>query len=120
MTTHKVLTLLLYSLITISITILIFILPIIIRILLKKWTEKASSFECGVSLNRAPRKPFSLRFFLLIVLFIIFDIEIALLLGIPLLTPWRNTIIIFTIIFLIILTIGLFYEWLEGSLNWKT
>jgi len=108
-----------YRLIIILITITIVLFPLFFIKLTKKWSEKFITFECGINLNSIPRKPFSLRFFLLIVLFIIFDIEIALILIMPLIQSWSIQIIIFLNIFFVILSIGIIYEWNEGSLNWK-
>nr|UBA17461.1 NADH dehydrogenase subunit 3 [Phryganistria guangxiensis] len=82
--------------------------------------EKNSPFECGFDPLSSARIPFSLKFFLIGVIFLIFDIEIALLL--PLMptmimsemNQWMMTIIMF----IIILIIGLYHEWNQGALNW--
>nr|ACR50340.1 NADH dehydrogenase subunit 3 [Ptychochromis oligacanthus] len=82
--------------------------------------EKLSPYECGFDPLGSARLPFSLRFFLIAILFLLFDLEIALLLPLPwgdqLLSPlttfiWASTI-------LILLTLGLVYEWLQGGLEW--
>nr|WNH18182.1 NADH dehydrogenase subunit 3 [Zameus squamulosus] len=82
--------------------------------------EKLSPYECGFDPLGSARLPFSLRFFLVAILFLLFDLEIALLLPLPwgdqLLTPlisllWATCIII-------LLTLGLIYEWLQGGLEW--
>ena len=109
-----------YSFLLIIITITIIITPLLLRIIIKKWSEKYSTFECGINTESTSRKPFSLRFFLLIILFIIFDIEITLILVIPILTYWSTQIALFITIFIIILSTGTIYEWAEGSINWKT
>ena len=75
--------------------------PITIKNNNKKWSEKYSTFECCINTESDPRKPFSLRFFLLIILFIIFDIEIALILVIPILTSWSTQIALFMTMFII-------------------
>lgn len=84
--------------------------------------EKLSPFECGFDPKNHARLPFSLRFFLLAVIFIVFDIEIALLLPRPLILSSINLLqsIPSLTIFLIILLIGLFHEWNEGSLDWTS
>nr|YP_009706293.1 NADH dehydrogenase subunit 3 [Cyclommatus strigiceps vitalisi]ASF90506.1 NADH dehydrogenase subunit 3 [Cyclommatus strigiceps vitalisi] len=82
--------------------------------------EKSSPFECGFDPNSSPRLPFSLQFFLLAVIFLIFDIEIALL--IPLISIMKiselSNLIMITSIFILILLIGLYHEWIQGSLSW--
>nr|YP_009162046.1 NADH dehydrogenase subunit 3 [Ramisyllis multicaudata]AKS48912.1 NADH dehydrogenase subunit 3 [Ramisyllis multicaudata] len=83
--------------------------------------EKSSPFECGFDPMNSARVPFSLRFFLLAVLFLIFDIEIAIIIPMPFISMCSDiTQFIMTInIFLIILTLGLLHEWNEGSLEWS-
>jgi NADH-ubiquinone oxidoreductase chain 3 len=74
--------------------------------------EKRSPFECGFDPKNSARLPFSSRFFLIAVLFIIFDVEIALLLPIPI-TITTSRIKSWALIrstFLLILTIGLYHE----------
>nr|AOQ30891.1 NADH dehydrogenase subunit 3 [Pleurobranchaea novaezealandiae] len=84
--------------------------------------EKLTAFECGFDPMSKMRSPFSTRFFLLIVLFLIFDIEVALLF--PVLTLMTNSAPAWTIIawvaFLSILLFGMFHEWNEGALDWVT
>nr|QXM16838.1 NADH dehydrogenase subunit 3 [Acanthemblemaria spinosa] len=83
-------------------------------------TQKASPYECGFDPLGSARLPFSLRFFLVAILFLLFDLEIALLLPLPwanhLASPlhtfaWASSI-------LLILTLGLAYEWIQGGLEW--
>nr|YP_010610642.1 NADH dehydrogenase subunit 3 [Cirroctopus glacialis]WAP91397.1 NADH dehydrogenase subunit 3 [Cirroctopus glacialis] len=82
--------------------------------------EKSSPFECGFDPSSHTRSPFSMRFFLLAVIFLIFDIEIILL--IPIISNMINspsfTHVSSTMTFLLILLIGLIHEWNQGSLNW--
>lgn len=82
--------------------------------------EKRSPFECGFDPSSSSRIPFSLQFFLIAVIFLIFDVEITLLIPAILIIKLTN-IIIFSkiiIIFLLILIFGLYHEWNQGSLNW--
>lgn len=74
--------------------------------------EKASPFECGFDPHDNARVPFSLRFFILAIIFIVFDIEIVLLMPTPLLANISDTIesVIIVSLFLAILLIGLFHE----------
>nr|WRQ18046.1 NADH dehydrogenase subunit 3 [Orestias chungarensis]WRQ18059.1 NADH dehydrogenase subunit 3 [Orestias laucaensis] len=82
--------------------------------------EKLSPYECGFDPLGSARLPFSLRFFLIAILFLLFDLEIALLLPLPwgdqLSSPlltffWASAV-------LILLTLGLSYEWTQGGLEW--
>nr|UBR43142.1 NADH dehydrogenase subunit 3 [Microhyla beilunensis] len=83
-------------------------------------TEKLSPYECGFDPLGSARLPYSMRFFLVAILFLLFDLEIALLLPSPwamqLLSPIST--IFWAAIILILLTMGLIYEWLQGGLEW--
>nr|YP_010952871.1 NADH dehydrogenase subunit 3 [Quadrella coronata]WMQ53291.1 NADH dehydrogenase subunit 3 [Quadrella coronata] len=82
--------------------------------------EKNSPYECGFDPNHSARLPFSLRFFLIAVIFLVFDVEITLLLpiasifNITNMMSWLST----SSLFLIILLLGLYYEWYNGALEW--
>nr|YP_009250525.1 NADH dehydrogenase subunit 3 [Coptotermes sepangensis]AMX22776.1 NADH dehydrogenase subunit 3 [Coptotermes sepangensis] len=83
--------------------------------------EKSSPFECGFDPKNSARLPFSSRFFLIAVIFMIFDVEIALLLPMPI-TMTTSSMKSWTLIsstFLLILIIGLYHEWNQGSLEWS-
>nr|BAK42336.1 NADH dehydrogenase subunit 3 [Cetopsidium sp. NM-2010] len=83
-------------------------------------TEKLSPYECGFDPLGSARLPFSLRFFLVAILFLLFDLEIALLLPLP----WGNQLpdptltLLWAATVLILLTLGLIYEWIQGGLEW--
>nr|ANC96354.1 NADH dehydrogenase subunit 3 [Helicella itala] len=81
---------------------------------------KLTSFECGYSPLSLPRRPFSVRYFILVVLFLVFDVETVLLF--PLLTQasllGNMTINCMLIMFLLILLVGLLYEWYNTMLEW--
>nr|YP_010869766.1 NADH dehydrogenase subunit 3 [Dendrobaena veneta]WGU49274.1 NADH dehydrogenase subunit 3 [Dendrobaena veneta] len=105
-----------------------FILPV--AILFAAWVlssrsyndrEKSSPFECGFDPKSTARIPFSMRFFLLAIIFIVFDIEIVLLMPIPtsLIVNNMNTMLLTSMLFLLILLLGLLHEWKEGSLDWS-
>nr|YP_010975289.1 NADH dehydrogenase subunit 3 [Aneogmena fischeri]WNX92423.1 NADH dehydrogenase subunit 3 [Aneogmena fischeri] len=83
--------------------------------------EKSSPFECGFDPKSSARIPFSLRFFLITIIFLIFDVEIALILPIILIMKISNLIMwtMTTMIFITILLIGLYHEWNQGMLNWS-
>nr|YP_009654686.1 NADH dehydrogenase subunit 3 [Scoparipes salvazai]QCI09216.1 NADH dehydrogenase subunit 3 [Scoparipes salvazai] len=82
--------------------------------------EKMSPFECGFDPMSSPRKPFSIQFFLIAVLFLIFDIEIAIILPIIITLKWSmtSTWIATITLFMVILIIGLYHEWNNGVLEW--
>nr|YP_004222146.1 NADH dehydrogenase subunit 3 [Berthellina sp. TLT-2006]ABK92226.1 NADH dehydrogenase subunit 3 [Berthellina sp. TLT-2006] len=84
--------------------------------------EKLTPFECGFDPLSGMRSPFSTRFFLLIVLFLIFDIEVALLFPILSMASTSSPffIILALVLFLTILLFGMFHEWNEGALDWIT
>nr|BBB86766.1 NADH dehydrogenase subunit 3 [Pandalus borealis] len=82
--------------------------------------EKNSPFECGFDPKGSARLPFSLRFFLIAVIFLIFDVEITLILPLASITGMTNigTWLLTGIFFLLILLLGLFHEWHQGALEW--
>jgi len=81
--------------------------------------EKLSAYECGFEAFGDSRMEFDVRFYLVAILFIIFDLEIAFLF------PWAISLgnigalgFLSMMIFLFILTIGFVYEWKKGALDW--
>nr|WOE90392.1 NADH dehydrogenase subunit 3 [Libelloides sibiricus] len=82
--------------------------------------EKNSPFECGFDPKCSARMPFSLHFFLIAIIFLIFDVEIALLLPVIVIMKNSNITIwmLTTIFFLLILLLGLLHEWNQGALEW--
>nr|ALO71023.1 NADH deshydrogenase subunit 3 [Pselaphinae sp. 5 EF-2015] len=81
--------------------------------------NKSSPFECGFDPFKSPRLPFSLHFFLIAMIFLIFDIEISLLIPLIYLVNMNSmSYFIIMMIFFIILLLGLYYEWHQGALNW--
>jgi NADH-quinone oxidoreductase subunit A len=82
-------------------------------------TEKLSAYECGFNAFDDARMKFDVRFYLVAILFIIFDLEVAFLF------PWAITFgglgwfgFWSMMIFLAVLTIGFVYEWKKGALEW--
>lgn len=82
--------------------------------------EKLSPYECGFEAEGKVRNEFDVQFYLVAILFIIFDLEVAFLF------PWAvslGTIGVFgfwsMMVFLTILTVGFIYEWKRGALEWK-
>nr|WNH21940.1 NADH dehydrogenase subunit 3 [Tomicodon reitzae] len=82
--------------------------------------EKLSPYECGFDPLGSARLPFSMRFFLVAILFLLFDLEIALLLPLPWADQLISPLLTFSwaFIILLLLTLGLIYEWLQGGLEW--
>nr|YP_004769889.1 NADH dehydrogenase subunit 3 [Callistoctopus minor]YP_009504410.1 NADH dehydrogenase subunit 3 [Octopus variabilis]ADU57220.1 NADH dehydrogenase subunit 3 [Callistoctopus minor]AWX90445.1 NADH dehydrogenase subunit 3 [Octopus variabilis]AWX90549.1 NADH dehydrogenase subunit 3 [Octopus variabilis]AWX90627.1 NADH dehydrogenase subunit 3 [Octopus variabilis] len=109
-----------FALFLIILNLFLYIISSIIMTKSQKNREKNSPFECGFDPSWYTRSPFSMRFFLLAVIFLIFDIEIILLIPIisNLLFSPCMIYLSSSIIFLIILTLGLLHEWNQGSLNW--
>jgi NADH-ubiquinone oxidoreductase chain 3 len=82
--------------------------------------EKSRPFECGFDPVKSSRQSFSLRFFLLLIFFLVFDIEIVLLIELPLLVKELFFKFFLKILFfLVILILGFIEEWRRGALNWK-
>tara|TARA_Y100001970_G_C13830386_1_gene649392 strand:+ start:72 stop:440 length:369 start_codon:yes stop_codon:yes gene_type:complete len=82
--------------------------------------EKLSAYECGFSAFSDSRIKFDVRFYLVAILFIIFDLEIAFLF------PWAVSLsnigllgFYSMLMFLFVLTIGFIYEWKKGALEWE-
>nr|YP_009117093.1 NADH dehydrogenase subunit 3 [Pelotretis flavilatus]AGI78926.1 NADH dehydrogenase subunit 3 [Pelotretis flavilatus] len=82
--------------------------------------EKLSPYECGFDPIDSARLPFSLRFFLVAILFLLFDLEIALLIPLPWGDQLASPLTTFTwaSLILFLLTLGLVYEWVQGGLEW--
>nr|YP_009476271.1 NADH dehydrogenase subunit 3 [Psilogramma increta]AVM38366.1 NADH dehydrogenase subunit 3 [Psilogramma increta] len=82
--------------------------------------EKCSPFECGFDPKSMARIPFSLHFFLITMIFLIFDVEIALIFPIILTFKLVNflTWMKISFFFIVILLLGLYHEWNQNMLNW--
>ena len=83
-------------------------------------SEKVSAYECGFEAFDDARSKFDVRFYLVSLLFIIFDLEVAFLF------PWAVSLSEIgpfgfwsMVVFLAILTIGFIYEWRKGALEWE-
>ena len=83
-------------------------------------SEKNSPYECGFEAFEDARMKFDVRYYLIAIIFILFDLEIAFLF------PWAVCIDFIELsgfiamgIFLLILTIGFIYEWKKGALEWE-
>jgi len=83
-------------------------------------TEKLSAYECGFDPFDDARNTFDVRFYLVAILFIIFDLEVSFLFpwctvlgSLPLFAFWSM------FLFLFLLTVGFVYEWKKGALEWE-
>nr|YP_011010582.1 NADH dehydrogenase subunit 3 [Halobates poseidon]WPW47236.1 NADH dehydrogenase subunit 3 [Halobates poseidon] len=83
--------------------------------------EKMTPFECGFDPKSSSRMPFSIQFFMIAIIFLIFDVEIVILMPtikIMQMTKMKSWFIV-TSMFLIILIVGLYHEWKNGILEWS-
>nr|YP_009338710.1 NADH dehydrogenase subunit 3 [Eriosoma lanigerum]AKM70163.1 NADH dehydrogenase subunit 3 [Eriosoma lanigerum] len=112
----------LYSMLMILIILMIMmLLMILINMKMKFNQNKSSPFECGFDPFNKARIPFSMNFYLIAIIFLIFDIEISIIL--PMIMNFKiSNLINFNLLFIMFfmfMIFTLFYEWKFGSLNWK-
>lgn len=81
------------------------------------YNEIIRSYECGFDPKSGTRLVFSYKFFLISILFIIFDVEISLIISIPFFIIKELGLLVF-LIFIFVLFLGLLYEYYYGSLDW--
>lgn len=104
------------------ISLISFIIPFLSYFLIIKIPdkEKSSVYECGFIPIKNLGQPFSVRFFIIAILFLVFDLEIIILFPWSISYLWlTNTGILVTLMFFLILAMGLFYEWIKGGLEWE-
>jgi len=83
--------------------------------------EKLSPYECGFQPFEDARQKFDIHFYLVAILFIIFDLEIMYLFPWSIALPILNYFSFFSMwFFLLLLTIGFIYEWKKGALEWRS
>lgn len=116
---EQYLPILLFLAVAIGLSILVILIPFIIN-KMKPDKAKNSQYECGFEGEGLIRNEFNIQFYLVAILFIIFDLEVAFLF------PWAVVlkeigVFGFTsmMIFLTLLTIGFIYEWKRGALEWN-
>jgi NADH-quinone oxidoreductase subunit A len=104
---------------SVALALFLIVLPFLVNTL-KPDKEKLSTYECGFENFGNAKNKFDVRFYLVSILFIIFDLEIAFMF------PWAimiKEIGVFgfwsMIVFITTLTIGFIYEWKKGALNWE-
>nr|YP_009128788.1 NADH dehydrogenase subunit 3 [Urocyon cinereoargenteus]AJR30448.1 NADH dehydrogenase subunit 3 [Urocyon littoralis clementae]AJR30773.1 NADH dehydrogenase subunit 3 [Urocyon littoralis santacruzae]AJR31241.1 NADH dehydrogenase subunit 3 [Urocyon littoralis santarosae]AJR31358.1 NADH dehydrogenase subunit 3 [Urocyon littoralis littoralis]AJR31917.1 NADH dehydrogenase subunit 3 [Urocyon littoralis catalinae] len=84
------------------------------------YADKTSPYECGFDPMGSARLPFSMKFFLVAITFLLFDLEIALLLPLPWASQTNKltTMLIMALLLISILAASLAYEWAEKGLEW--
>nr|YP_009444103.1 NADH dehydrogenase subunit 3 [Otocyon megalotis]ATU31829.1 NADH dehydrogenase subunit 3 [Otocyon megalotis] len=84
------------------------------------YADKASPYECGFDPMGSARLPFSMKFFLVAITFLLFDLEIALLLPLPWASQTNklSTMLIMALLLISLLAASLAYEWTEKGLEW--
>nr|YP_009184355.1 NADH dehydrogenase subunit 3 [Cyclopes didactylus]ALO62403.1 NADH dehydrogenase subunit 3 [Cyclopes didactylus] len=84
------------------------------------YLEKFSPYECGFDPMGSARLPFSMKFFLVAITFLLFDLEIALLLPLPWASQTNSliTMLIVALLLISLLAMGLAYEWTQKGLEW--
>ena len=110
---------LLFFIVATAIALIMLGVPYILARFDKTNKAKYKAFECGFDEFDDARKPYDVRFYLVSILFVIFDLEVAFLF------PWAVSLgsigtfgFIAMMIFLLVLTVGFIYEWKKGALEW--
>uniref|UniRef100_A0AAU7N2V8 NADH-ubiquinone oxidoreductase chain 3 n=1 Tax=Petalocephala arcuata TaxID=3078504 RepID=A0AAU7N2V8_9HEMI len=82
--------------------------------------QKSSPFECGFNSMSLKRLPFSIHFFLVAVIFLIFDVEVVIIFPIVIIFSYSDIYMWFSVLsfFIFFLIFGLYHEWYNGILNW--
>nr|UCU06925.1 NADH dehydrogenase subunit 3 [Potamometra montandoni] len=106
---------------SLSISMMIMALCAVISKKSKNNREKMTPFECGFDPKSSARMPFSMQFFMIAIIFLIFDVEIIIILPTIKVMQMSSLISWFmsTSAFIIILIIGLYHEWNNGILEWS-
>lgn len=97
---------------------LLFFVPIFL-IYTDDYFDKISPYECGFNPFEETREPYDVQFYLVAVLFLLFDLEVSFLFPWALLFSSNSFFsLVIVIYFLIILSLGFIYEWQRGALDW--
>ena len=116
---HNYLSILIFITISVGLAIALILLPFLVA-RLRPDKEKLSTYECGFENFGNAKKKFDIRFYLVSILFIIFDLEIAFLFPWAVMLKEIGLIGFWSmIVFIITLTIGFIYEWKKGALEWE-
>nr|QBM07996.1 NADH dehydrogenase subunit 3 [Magicicada septendecim] len=99
-------------------TLMIFLYSVSIKSIIDR--EKSSPFECGFDPFESSRIPFSSHFFMIAVIFLIFDVELVIIMPMIIVMTTINIIEIYLVmlLFLLFLMLGLYHEWKNNMLNW--
>lgn len=109
----------------ISLAVVLFL--VVVKILISDYAigsftrEEASSYECGFEQHSLSRIPLSVRYFLLTLVFLVFDLEVILLVFRPVdlgVGVSVSFVSIVSLMFIVLLFLGLVFEWYDGSLEW--
>nr|BCW91239.1 NADH dehydrogenase subunit 3 [Amblyomma sp.]BCW91252.1 NADH dehydrogenase subunit 3 [Amblyomma sp.]BCW91265.1 NADH dehydrogenase subunit 3 [Amblyomma sp.]BCW91278.1 NADH dehydrogenase subunit 3 [Amblyomma sp.]BCW91291.1 NADH dehydrogenase subunit 3 [Amblyomma sp.] len=108
-----------YSYIIFIILMIIFILFLSIFFKNMKTKEKLSPFECGFDPFSLSRVPFSLKFFFIAIIFLIFDVEIIIIMPYPILLFNKSFSLMMSFMLInLIIMFGLLLEWKNGMIDW--
>nr|QBZ38205.1 NADH dehydrogenase subunit 3 [Mahmutkashgaria sulcatus] len=112
-----------YQSILISLTLLTLIMVVSFNLSKKSTLDlnKTSPFECGFSNFSSPRMSFSIHFFMIAIIFLMFDIELVLMLPMFISMKMMNSISWFlsSLTISMIITYGLYHEWMNGVIEWS-
>nr|UFP91233.1 NADH dehydrogenase subunit 3 [Scaptonyx fusicaudus] len=112
---NMLLTIIVNSLLSSILVLIAFWLP-----QLNTYAEKSSPYECGFDPMGSARLPFSMKFFLVAITFLLFDLEIALLLPLPWASQMTEvkTVLTMALTLILFLAMSLAYEWTQKGLEW--
>ena len=86
----------------------------------RPYAAKLSPYECGFPAEKGARLPFDVRFYLVAILFILFDLETAFLVPFAVVLKQRSLLMILSmLVFFLLLLVGFVYEWKKGGLDWE-
>jgi NADH-quinone oxidoreductase subunit A len=116
---QEYLPILFFVIIAVGLSLVVAIIPFIIN-KMRPDAEKNSPYECGFEAEGEARSEFDIQFYLVAILFIIFDLEIAFLFPWAIVLKDIGVFGFFSMMaFLTLLTVGFIYEWKRGALEWK-
>nr|QBZ38179.1 NADH dehydrogenase subunit 3 [Sogata hakonensis] len=110
---------------SILLTLIILIIMMISSFLMSKKSildiNKTTQFECGFSKFSSPRLSFSVHFFFIAIIFLMFDIELAIMLPMTISMKMMNLNqwIFSSYLITMIITYGLYHEWINGAIEWS-